>query len=331
MLLGLPTQRRGLIDAGSYTAALTDPLGLTTRRLCSCPPARCVVLPRVEPLPAALSAGLASLGSEPSPSLSERLVSGSSTLRGYLQGDDLRRIHWPTTARVGELMVREKGDREEQGRVTMTVLLDVGGPTTSTDELDRAAEVAASFLVAATEDPGVGPYAACRLVATSGLDSGPVRGAGGLQSVLVSLAGLKQAPGPEGDRFWGALARLGGAAGRDEVLVVVGAFGSSVPDPAVLDAIAPGYRGVVVVPVGAPAGLVDPAEGDGGETIDPYRRLAGIGLWAGGSRLHPRAPPADGAAPLASTIAQAWETATGPVPATGDAQLLWRESGEVGP
>ncbi len=41
--------------------------------------------------------------------------------RGYRYGDDLRRVHWRSTARYGELMVR----REEQPqRARCTVLLD---------------------------------------------------------------------------------------------------------------------------------------------------------------------------------------------------------------
>ena len=44
--------------------------------------------------------------------------------RGYRYGDDLRRVHWRSTARYGELMVR----REEQPqRARCTVLLDTRG------------------------------------------------------------------------------------------------------------------------------------------------------------------------------------------------------------
>lgn len=46
----LPTERRGLIDSGGYEAAISDPLGLARRRLSTSRPARCIVLPQVEPL-----------------------------------------------------------------------------------------------------------------------------------------------------------------------------------------------------------------------------------------------------------------------------------------
>ena len=43
-------------------------------------------------------------------------------LRPYVVGDDLRRVHWPSTARHDELMVRQD-ELPWQGRAT--VLLDV--------------------------------------------------------------------------------------------------------------------------------------------------------------------------------------------------------------
>ena len=43
------------------------------------------------------------------------------TIREYRDGDDLRRIHWPATARTGDLMVRQE-DRPAKRRAV--VLLD---------------------------------------------------------------------------------------------------------------------------------------------------------------------------------------------------------------
>lgn len=66
----------------------------------------------------------------------DRAVAGSRTpaaddalLRGYVAGDDLRRVHWPSSARRGELLVRQD---EASGRRPATVLLDLAhdGPTT---------------------------------------------------------------------------------------------------------------------------------------------------------------------------------------------------------
>src|SRR5207245_397722 len=43
-------------------------------------------------------------------------------LRAYQVGDDLRRVHWPSTARLDELMIRQQ-EMPWQGRAT--VVLDV--------------------------------------------------------------------------------------------------------------------------------------------------------------------------------------------------------------
>ena len=42
------------------------------------------------------------------------------TVREYRDGDDLRRIHWPATARTGELMVRQE-DRPAKRRAVVVL------------------------------------------------------------------------------------------------------------------------------------------------------------------------------------------------------------------
>src|SRR6185295_17135875 len=66
------------------------------------------VRPRVHPI-AAVPVGL----SRSMDGRVDRVPHGSITfaaLREYVVGDDLRRVHWRTSARVGELMVREHVD-----------------------------------------------------------------------------------------------------------------------------------------------------------------------------------------------------------------------------
>ncbi|MGW2940804.1 DUF58 domain-containing protein, partial [Streptomyces sp. NPDC001226] len=79
------------------------------------------VIPRVEPLPPVRLSGEArGYGDGRQRSLA---LAGEDDVipRGYRHGDDLRRVHWRSTARYGELMVR----REEQPqRARCTVLLD---------------------------------------------------------------------------------------------------------------------------------------------------------------------------------------------------------------
>ena len=246
----LPTSRRGLIEAGAYKAGISDPLGLAERRLSTSRPARCVVLPRIEQLETVVPKGLGGGGPESTRSAAERLVTGSSMLRRYAQGDDLRRIHWRTTARVGELMVREGGDRDDPSRISTTVMLDAGGETTPPDELDRAVEVAASVLSAAADDSSAGLAGGYRLLTTTGIDTGGQRGRDGLQAVLIALAEVGPVPESGHDPFGAAVDRLG-RPDHDEVLVIVGAFGPRPPGPAVLEDLARAYSTVVLVLVGA--------------------------------------------------------------------------------
>ncbi|TVL90895.1 DUF58 domain-containing protein [Streptomyces sp. SAJ15] len=112
---------RGRYPLGPLQLRLTDPFGMCelTRGFSSYD--LLTVVPRVEPLPAVRLAGeAAGYGDGRNRSLA---LAGEDDVipRGYRHGDDLRRVHWRSTARYGELMVR----REEQPqRARCTVLLD---------------------------------------------------------------------------------------------------------------------------------------------------------------------------------------------------------------
>jgi uncharacterized protein (DUF58 family) len=246
----LPTERRGLINAGAYVAGVCDPLNLAWRRMSVSRPTTCYVLPRVESLATMVPQSLGRAGNDDNHSLAARLAAGSSMLRRYAEGDDLRRVHWRTTARVGELMVRDGGTGDDPDRVATTVLLDAGGETTPLDELDRAVEVAASVLSAAVGEAGTRVGHSCRVVTTTGVDTGVDRGDLGLRQALIALAGVEAAPEPPSERLRAAIGRLG-VPNHDEVLVIVGAFGQDPPDGLVLDKLSSDYSTVVLVLVGA--------------------------------------------------------------------------------
>ncbi|MGJ7906121.1 DUF58 domain-containing protein [Actinopolyspora sp. H202] len=112
---------RGVHRIGPLRCRSGDPFGfsafdrelLTTSRL--------IVVPRVfelTGLPAGFGAGKGDSGSG-----GTHAGGGAddSTVREYRQGDDIRRVHWKTTARRDELMVRTE-ERPERGGTT--VLLD---------------------------------------------------------------------------------------------------------------------------------------------------------------------------------------------------------------
>jgi len=145
----VPTRRRGVLDIGPLEISRRDPLALVgvVRRYGGT--IRVWVRPRVH-LIAAVPVGL----SRSMDGRIDRVPQGSITfaaLREYVMGDDLRHVHWRTSARVGELMVREHVDTSLP---RMVILLDdrlsahaVGGNGESTFEAD--CEAAASVLVAA--------------------------------------------------------------------------------------------------------------------------------------------------------------------------------------
>ncbi|MFE3252774.1 DUF58 domain-containing protein [Streptomyces sp. NPDC059209] len=112
---------RGRYPLGPLQLRLSDPFGMCELTRSFSAHDTLTVIPRTEPLPPVRLAGATSgYGDGRQRSLS---LAGEDDVipRGYRHGDDLRRVHWRSTARYGELMVR----REEQPqRARCTVLLD---------------------------------------------------------------------------------------------------------------------------------------------------------------------------------------------------------------
>ncbi|WP_309133026.1 DUF58 domain-containing protein [Brevibacterium sp.] len=66
--------------------------------------------------------------------------------REYVPGDDLRHVHWPTTAKSGELMVRHEAEEET---LHALLVVDLEGPDDHPDELET------EFLLAAATAAGI--------------------------------------------------------------------------------------------------------------------------------------------------------------------------------
>ncbi|MBL1066767.1 DUF58 domain-containing protein [Streptomyces sp. 7-21] len=115
------SDQRGRYPIGPLQLRLADPFGMVelTRSFHSYD--MMTVLPRVEPLPPVRLGGDAAGGDDGAGRTVA--VSGADDIipREYRHGDDLRRVHWRSTAHRGTLMVR----REEQPvRAHCTILLD---------------------------------------------------------------------------------------------------------------------------------------------------------------------------------------------------------------
>ena len=135
---------RGRHQLGPLALGVADPFGLTTRQVALQTSTDLLVLPRVVPLPGA-GVGARGVGAEGGiPHMVALHGEDDVSVRDYRDGDDLRRVHWPATARTGTLMVRQE-DRPAMRRAV--ILLDsreeAHGPTTSRS-LEWAVTMAAS-------------------------------------------------------------------------------------------------------------------------------------------------------------------------------------------
>jgi len=255
----VPTHRRGVVTIGPLRITGRDALGLVTVARSQGGTAEVLVHPRIHPL-AAVPAGVTrSLDGR-----IDRVPHGSITfdsLREYVVGDELRRVHWRTSAKVGELMVREHLDTSLP---RLVVLLDnrvaahprvVDGVA---ETFESACEAAASVVAAAyREDLPV-----VLLVVVEPGDRDPATGG----AFLDRLAAVTLRPDPPGggdgplrvvtrrlrqDRLGDTLVFLTGPGARPDLghlgalrgaypSVVVGMFGADGQTP-------PGAAGLVVL------------------------------------------------------------------------------------
>ena len=132
--------RRGMSGVADVRIRIDGPFGLVTRtrKTGSSLPVAVAVPDQRLPL-------TGSPRSSAQPMDSRHLMRGTSTLdfhtREYVPGDDIRHIHWASTARLGELMVRERAHEETPLAV---VLLDTLGADPDGHGADIAVTAAAA-------------------------------------------------------------------------------------------------------------------------------------------------------------------------------------------
>jgi uncharacterized protein (DUF58 family) len=139
----LPTQRRGLFQIGPSSFGHSDPLRLVNvwhhrgeKEVLRIRP----LIHAVPPLPTGGSPDLDGPTTDAAPHGGIAFHS----LREYVRGDDLRLVHWPSTAKAGHLMVRNNVVPNEP---SMMVVLDTSTAPYSDDFFEDAVRVAASLAV----------------------------------------------------------------------------------------------------------------------------------------------------------------------------------------
>lgn len=138
-------QTRGRYRLGPLTVDVSDPFALTRQRLEFDERDDLLVTPEIEDLFAAPDSGL---GQSWGASRARQLFRTGEeyyTMRQYQEGDDLRRIHWPSVARTGVLMIRQD---ESSRRASGLVFLDNRGQALGqihSPAFERAVSVAATL------------------------------------------------------------------------------------------------------------------------------------------------------------------------------------------
>ncbi|HLZ25210.1 MAG TPA: DUF58 domain-containing protein [Ktedonobacterales bacterium] len=168
-------RRRGRYTLGPVIATTGDPLGLFRRDLPLAPEHQLIVLPPVLPLSTFdLYPGIMpgrGRGSQRSLQTTTNVV----TVRNYVPGDGLTRIHWPTTARLGELMVKEF---DLDPTIDVVILLDLdldaqaGEGDSSTEEYGVTIAASISSYLLRQQELSVGMSVSGSYEATLPLDRG---------------------------------------------------------------------------------------------------------------------------------------------------------------
>jgi len=184
----LPPLRRGVYKLGPLSVRVSDPFGLAEAEHRSAGEATLVVYPRFEVLPY----GSLSLGDRPSLGRARRARGSepdSFLLRRYVPGDDLRRVHWPTTARVGELTLRQDEPKVADDRVAVVVDLRTNAalhPAVTDETLETVLESAATAC-----SGWIRSGCEVRLLTSGGYDSGPGSGPNHFAAILDGLAAAR--------------------------------------------------------------------------------------------------------------------------------------------
>lgn len=147
--LPVPTEQRGMVQVGPARVIRQDPLGLISREVVHGDVRTLFIHPRTIGLLSMSTGFVRDLEGNPTKDLTDSDLSFHA-LREYVPGDDRRNIHWKSTAKTGQFMVRQF---EQTRRSHLMIVLDTEPEVfASDDEFELAVSAAASLGVRAIRD-----------------------------------------------------------------------------------------------------------------------------------------------------------------------------------
>ncbi|MEA2434513.1 MAG: hypothetical protein QOG54_1970 [Actinomycetota bacterium] len=221
--------QRGLYEVGPLSARMVDPFSLAQLGARVAPSTTLMVHPKIEKLTLPQDQG----EKRSAQSSALRQLSGGRgeefyTLREYAQGDDLRKVHWASTAKRGRYMIRQE---ETPWHTRATVVIDdrrwAHDRFGDSSSFERAVEAAASVL-SLYQSAGYG----FRLIGVHSAILSSGRGVGQMHQCLDHLSMLR----PLGDQDEESLllGRLGEIEGRGIAEATLILIGGTIPDSAAI-------------------------------------------------------------------------------------------------
>jgi hypothetical protein len=148
-LFAVPTNKRAVIVAGPAESVRGDQIGLLRRALKWADPVDLFVHPRTVRLQPSAAGLVRDLEGQVSKKITNNDIAFHA-LRPYVPGDDRRYVHWRTSARIGQLMVRQF---EETRRSQLTMIHATRNDLyASEDEFELAISVTASIAAQVIRD-----------------------------------------------------------------------------------------------------------------------------------------------------------------------------------
>ena len=253
--------RRGMLEFRALELELCDPFGLARMARSVAPPASLTIHPRVELLPYTSIPSDSDRDQRIATPLLGRGGDEFYALREYQLGDDLRQVHWVSTARTDELMIRQP---QNLWRGRTTVVFDARSSVHDHQSFETALAATASLAVS-----GLRGGMQVRVVVVGGRDTGNGMGPAHEGRILDTLA----VASPTSAGALGAELRHAGARGP----VVLVSSEAAQPGDLAAAARAAGRSDAVIVLIGGNGSRPGGGRAASGEAIAAGVRAAGGG------------------------------------------------------